>query len=303
MDGELLMKGYKFSNKLMLNLQDKTIVTGSDGFIAYEMFNMIERYFNRKNFSEHYLDQGTVLILNGNRLSGGEFVVFRIPPIVNLAEELKISKKSIIGQGLQAVFCDEEEQMIKLLTSIEVNLLRPMNETMAGYGISYNCEGADFFTLAKILYPVVREKNGDELLLQEQDQFYSKAMLIDFIARLKTDKKKLLLLEMPEYGVREELLPELFRLVANASIDNSIIYTMRKEVTVTIGQVYNYHVIKNGKIYGFDDYDRLEKQLQEIFMTKEREELETMVLKYIFQRSEMIQETEKMTVVMNEFLK
>ena len=115
MNGELLLKGYKFPQKLILNLSDKTVITGQDKFVGYEIFNMLESFFNRKAFSDYYLDCDITLILNGNKLSGDEFVVFRLHPIVSLTEELKISKKSILGQIVNELFPDAKETFSPLV--------------------------------------------------------------------------------------------------------------------------------------------------------------------------------------------
>ena len=50
MEGELLIKGYKFDNDIRINLQSKTVIVGDNSFIVYEVFNMLEKYFNKKDF-------------------------------------------------------------------------------------------------------------------------------------------------------------------------------------------------------------------------------------------------------------
>ena len=52
MDGELCVKGYKFNKSLHLNLQKNTVITGDDDFIGHELFNMLESFFNKQNFSD-----------------------------------------------------------------------------------------------------------------------------------------------------------------------------------------------------------------------------------------------------------
>lgn len=36
MEGELLIKGYKFDNDIRINFQSKTVIVGDDSFIVFE---------------------------------------------------------------------------------------------------------------------------------------------------------------------------------------------------------------------------------------------------------------------------
>lgn len=281
MNGELLLKGYKFPEKLVLNFQDKTVLTGEDTFTAFEIFNMLENYFNRKAFSDHYLDQGTVLILNGNKLSGDEFAVFRLRPVVDLAEEIKITKKSIFGQVIQAIFADTNNKLPLITESLQSDILNPLNALTENYRVSYVYEGNDIFSIAKILQPVVKESGGQDILVKEHDQFYCKTMLLDFIERLQINKKKLLLVELPEYGLRQSEVVEFFNLLAKTAIDNIIVYTNIMEISKVIPQVYNYNVINNGKLSGFDDYDQLEMMLQNLVVDYSEDQIQQKVLECI----------------------
>lgn len=302
MNGELLLKGYKFSRKIVLNLQDKTVLTGEDTFTAFEVFNMMENYFNRKNFSEYFFDKGTTLILNGNVLSGEEFVVFRLRPIIDLSEELKINKRSILGQAMQTVFAGADDKITEVMDDIQRNVLSYLNAITEGYGISFVSEADNIFALAKILVPVVKESGGQEVLQQEHDQYYCKSMILDFIVRLKTNKKKLLLVELPEYGLKEEEFNKFVKLLSAAPIDNIIIYTRKVEISKIIPQIFNYHVVKDGKLYGFDDYDMLEKQLQEVMINASAEQIEQKVIKYIFSSPAGFQMKNEFTQLVDNFL-
>ena len=284
MNGELLLKGYKFPRQLVLNFLDKTVITGEDTFTAFEIFNMLENYFSRKTFSDYYLDKGTVLILNGSVLSCEEFAVFRLHPTINLAEELKITKKSVVGQVAAALFPESKSSFAPVVDALRQCLLDPLNNLTGNYGLSYNCDDSDIFTFAKILQPTVTGTAGEDILAREHDQFYCKAMLLDFIAKLKINKKKLLLVELPEYGLKEDEVPVLLNLLKTAAIDNILVYTTKAEICEIIPQIYNYNVIKNGNVFGFDDYDRLEITLQGLFINSSEEEIQQKVLEYIFQR-------------------
>lgn len=263
---------------------------------------MLESYFNRKAFSDYYLDKGTILILNGNKLSDEEFAVFRISPIVNLTEEIKVSKKSILGLALHAVFEDSSDEFVNLTDALQKNVLNRLNAITEGYGVSFVCGGTDIFTLAKILQPVVKEENGQDILQQEHDQYYCKAMLLDFVVRLKTKKKKLLLVELPEYGLRTGELENFLQLVSVASLDNVIIYTRKMDVCAVIPKVYNYNVLKNGRSYGFDDYDQLDKQLQNVLIGSSEDEIEKKVLEYVFQSQSGSHEKDEFAHIVDDFL-
>lgn len=68
-----------------------------------------------------------------------------------------------------------------------------------------------------------------------------------------------------------------------SSIDNIILYTRKLEVCEIISQVFNYNVIKNGRLYGFDDYDQLELNLKNLLIRNSEKEIEQKVLEYILQ--------------------
>lgn len=301
MNGELILKGYKFSKKLILNLQDKTVLTGKDNFMAFEIFNMLESYFNRKVFSDYYLDMDTLLILNGNKLSGNEFSVFRMHPTVNLTEELKISKKSVLGQVVNELFPESSDKTFPVAEALQKYVLEELNSITDNYGVSFIFEGGDIFTLAKILAPVVKE-NGQDILAKDHDQFYCKTMLLQLVSRLETKKKKMLLVELPEYGLRDKEIEDFFELLAAASIDDIIIYTHKKNILRVITQVFNYNVMKNGRIIGFDDYDELEKELLEIFNSCSKNEIEQKVIEYIFDSSNTSAGEDEFRSIMEMFL-
>lgn len=302
MNGELLLKGYKFPEKRILNLQDKTILTGDDDFTAFEIFNMLESYFNRKAFSDHYLDRDTVLILNGNKLSGDEFAVFRLHPSVDLSEELKISKKSILGQVVIELFPIQDINFSPITSALEICLLKELNSLTAKFGVSYIYEGEDIFPLAKILVPTVKEQGGQDILAKEHDQFYCKSMLVDLVSKLKSKKKKLLLVELPEYGLRCDETKIFFGLLVAASIDNIIIHTHNKDIIQFVPRIFNYNVLNKGKVVGFDDYDQLEKELTNVLIGSPKEDIEQRVMKYIFRSPHNLNYGEEFISTVEAFL-
>jgi hypothetical protein len=282
MNGELLLNGFKFPEKLTLNLQNMTVLTGEDSFLAFEIFNMLESYFSRKNFSDYYLDNNTVLVLNGNKLSGSEFVVFRLSPVANIAEELRLSKKSLLGQAMQVVLDEHIDSMPDFIMTLQNLVLNPLNAITSSYGVSFGCENPDIFTISKILQPVIKEAGGQEILQQELNQFQCKTMLLDLITRIKTTKKKLLLIELPEYGLTTAEINQFFKMLIIAPLDNVILYTRRYEIYKQLPQIFNYNVLNGGKLYGFDDYDELEKELQQVLVNSSLEDIQKKVIEYAF---------------------
>jgi len=300
MNGELLIKGYKFPKTCILNFQDRTVITGDDTFTIFELFNMLENYFCKKDFSDYYLDKGTLLILNGNVLSGDEFIVFRLSPMVSLAEELKITKKSILGQVVSSLFEDKDERTVALSEAIETNILKYINPLTKAFGISFVSETEDIFTISKIIKPSV-EHNKKDILFKENNQFHNKSFLINLISKVKTNKKKLLLVELPEYGLKDKELQDFLQILVKASIDNIVIYTNRVEVTKTIPDIYNYNISKKGELHGFDDYDELESKLR-LLIYNENVDIVGRIFDYIFSLSSGIKlENDSFTRIIEEF--
>lgn len=290
MDGELLIKGYKFDNDIRINLQSKTVIVGDDSFIVFEVFNMLEKYFNKKDFSEYYLNNNTTLVINELKLSGNEFIVFRMKPLCDLNEELKLTKKSFAGKYFNEEF-SKFNYIEDLKKSLNSNILGNLNNNLKKYNIEYDIDELDFFDIAKLISPNVYNSNGDEILFNEQNQFFIKCFLLNFINQLKTEKKIMLLIELPEYGLNKSEITELFKVINELSIDNVIVYTNDKSIIDIIKNIFSYHSTYKNQLCGFDDYDLLEEE----FMLKNnisRSSIEKMVLENLFKvpEGELIKE-------------
>ena len=284
MDGELLIKGYKFDNDIRINLQSKTVIVGDNSFIVYEVFNMLEKYFNKKDFSEYYLNNNTTVIINELKLSGNEFIVFRMKPLCDLNEELKLTKKSFAGKYFNEEF-SKFNYIEDLKKSLNSNILGNLNNNLKKYNIEYDIDELDFFDIAKLISPNVYNSDGDEILFNEQNQFFIKCFLLNFINQLKTEKKIMLLIELPEYGLNKSEITELFKVINELSIDNVIVYTNDKSIIDIIKNIFSYHSTYKNQLCGFDDYDLLEEE----FMLKNnisRSSIEKMVLENLFKVSE-----------------
>lgn len=290
MDGELLIKGYKFDNDIRINLQSKTVIVGDNSFIVYEVFNMLEKYFNKKDFSEYYLNNNTTVIINELKLSGNEFIVFRMKPLCDLNEELKLTKKSFAGKYFNEEF-SKFNYIEDLKKSLNSNILGNLNNNLKNYNIEYDIDELDFFDIAKLISPNVYNSDGDEILFNEQNQFFIKCFLLNFINQLKTEKKIMLLIELPEYGLNKSEITELFKVINELSIDNVIVYTNDKSIIDIIKNIFSYHSTYKNQLCGFDDYDLLEEE----FMLKNnisRSGTEKMVLENLFKvpEGELIKE-------------
>lgn len=290
MEGELLIKGYKFDNDIRINLQSKTVIVGDDSFIVFEVFNMLEKYFNKKDFSEYYLNNNTTVIINELKLSGNEFIVFRMKPLCDLNEELKLTKKSFAGKYFNEEF-SKFNYIEDLKKSLNSNILGNLNNNLKKYNIEYDIDELDFFDIAKLISPNVYNSDGDEILFNEQNQFFIKCFLLNFINQLKTEKKIMLLIELPEYGLNKSEITELFKVINELSIDNVIVYTNDKSIIDIIKNIFFYHATYKNQLCGFDDYDLLEEE----FMLKNnisRSSIEKMVLENLFKvpEGELIKE-------------
>ena len=290
MEGELLIKGYKFDNDIRINFQSKTVIVGDDSFIVFEVFNMLEKYFNKKDFSEYYLNNNTTVIINELKLSGNEFIVFRMKPLCDLNEELKLTKKSFAGKYFNEEF-SKFNYIEDLKKSLNSNILGNLNNSLKKYNIEYDIDELDFFDIAKLISPNVYNSDGDEILFNEQNQFFIKCFLLNFINQLKTEKKIMLLIELPEYGLNKSEITELFKVINELSIDNVIVYTNDKSIIDIIKNIFSYHSTYKNQLCGFDDYDLLEEE----FMLKNnisRSSIEKMVLENLFKvpEGELIKE-------------
>ena len=290
MEGELLIKGYKFDNDIRINFQSKTVIVGDNSFIVYEVFNMLEKYFNKKDFSEYYLNNNTTVIINELKLSGNEFIVFRMKPLCDLNEELKLTKKSFAGKYFNEEF-SKFNYIEDLKKSLNSNILGNLNNNVKKYNIEYDIDELDFFDIAKLISPNVYNSDGDEILFNEQNQFFIKCFLLNFINQLKTEKKIMLLIELPEYGLNNSEITELFKVINELSIDNVIVYTNDKSIIDIIKNIFSYHSTYKNQLCGFDDYDLLEEE----FMLKNnisRSSIEKMVLENLFKvpEGELIKE-------------
>lgn len=284
MDGILFLDGYKLKHRICLNLQKHTIITShSDMFTPTTLFDLIERYFAKQNFSDIYLQQGIHICLNEKTLSPSALYVKRIRPIVNLEEEIKIVKKTLLGQYLEQIYHGKEDIFSRISSTVETELLQPLNTMLSRYGVRASCDEQNIFNLAKML-TIGTYQAEDEVMLGEHSQLQSKKLILELMNALVTSHPKLLLVELPEYGLDKQELHELFAtLIELDQIENSIIYTQSKEILHYIEDIYAYHLCKDYRIMGFDDYDEMEEMILDfVCRTQTSEQIKKTLLTDLF---------------------
>lgn len=74
------------------------------------------------------------------------------------------------------------------------------------------------------------------------------------------------------------------------------------EICKAIPKVFNYNVLKNGRSYGFDDYDELDKQLQNVFIDSSEDEIVKKVLEYVVLSQTGSHEKDEFANIVDDFL-
>ena len=85
MNGELVLSGYRLLEPVHINLQAITIVVPQDDFRTMPViFDFIERYFDKRRFSQQY--PFNTLNLNNSVCRDDEFEILYIPSRVDSTE-------------------------------------------------------------------------------------------------------------------------------------------------------------------------------------------------------------------------
>ena len=261
MDGTLFLEGYKLKHRISLNLQKHTVLLShSDMFTPTILFDTIERYFNKQNFSDAY-QKSVHIRLNERKPAPTDFQVWRIRPTVNAEEEIKIAKKTLLGQYLEQLYRDKQTIFERIGHTIETELLYELNAILARYDMRLDCDEQNIYTFAKML-SLGTYRGEEEILSGEYSQYQAKTFLLDMVDNIVIQKPKLLLVELPEYGLDQaELQTWLTVLMSKQHIENSIIYTQSKEILHHVEDIYAYHLCRDYRVLGFDDYDEMEEML------------------------------------------
>ena len=237
------------------------------------VFEFIEKYFDKKRFSHQY--QFNAFEINSREAREDEFDVLYVPPRVDALEVFKLGKKNLLGRGIeqnyQNISVTKRDSCFDQLNSL---ILSPMSQLLLNYNLALECHANDFWSLSKIMELVFNDR---ELYssFDEKSQYELKYMLIDLFAQLNSDKKKLLLLDLPEQGLAKNEFLQLLACVDKnkASISNTIVYTQSSNIINVYRNILSYHLVKENQIWGMDDYDEIESLLDlgEILDNKEKE--------------------------------
>ena len=194
MDGTLFLERYKLKHRITLNLQKHTILLShADMFTPTILFDMIERYFNKQNFSDTY-QKSVHIRLNEKKLSPTDFQVWRIRPDVNVEEELKIAKKTLLGQYLEQLYRGKQTIFECIGHTVEKELLNELNVMLKRYDMRLECDEQNIYTFAKML-SLGTYMAEEEVLPSEYSQYQAKQFLLDLIDDIEAKKPKLLLLD------------------------------------------------------------------------------------------------------------
>lgn len=286
MNGELVLSGYRLLEPVHINLQAITIVVPQDDFRTMPViFDFIERYFDKRRFSQQY--PFNTLNLNNSVCRDDEFEILYIPSRVDSTELFKIAKKSLLGKITEKIYKEvsisEREKCFNQLNSV---ILLPINELLSRYNLICESNMNDFWSFSKIIDVL---SNDMEIYgtFDERSQYDLKYMLVDLFAELDIGKKKLLLLDLPEQGLSTEefhsLLDYLNKKCSN--IDNVIVYTQSSAITNIYEKPLCYHIVKDNQIWGMDDYDEIEVLLLEDSGSINLLEKEHQFIQSLFNRS------------------
>ena len=260
MNGELVLSGYRLLEPVHINLQAITIVVPQDDFRTIPViFDFIERYFDKRRFSQQY--PFNILNLNNSVCRDDEFEILYIPSRVLF----KIAKKSLLGKITEKIYKEvsisEREKCFNQLNSV---ILSPINELLSRYNLICESNMNDFWSFSKIIDVL---SNDIEVYgtFDERSQYDLKYMLVDLFAELDIGKKKLLLLDLPEQGLSTEEFHSLLDYLnkKGSNIDNAIVYTQSSAITNIYEKPLCYHIVKDNQIWGMDDYDEIEALLME----------------------------------------
>lgn len=258
MDGEVILRGTRLNENQFLNFQQLAIVTDhDDAYTVPLVFDYLDGYF----VGDDIADEISLFTMNGDNCKKSTFTVFRIRPWIDADTVLKFQKKQLLGLLTEQLLKTVEKQDIdNVLSSLNGKILSPIEDFLRTHGFSVYCENLNFSLVSKII-----DLKKDEIndTTTGYTQYQLKSLLIDIVSKLKTDNYKLLLWELPEYAVSSSEFSLLMKQLRDMSsdIDNIIVYTKNLDICNYFGNIYSYHLCKNGKIRGMDDYDEFEQIL------------------------------------------
>lgn len=284
MEGIFSLDGYKLNKRIYINLQKVTILTAhNDYYTPVIIFDLLDSYFNKKDFSDTFLNKGVFVSLNEKKLNPQDLIVFRLRPTVNLENELKITKKTILGQILNQKFCEKQDIYNKVLFYLQKDIISKLDEELINYGLKSQIVEENIFNFAKLI-EIENYIDENPVFFKEQDQYLAKSLIVNLINKLHTKKSKLLLCELPEYALKEDEYKKFLKTLKQCdNIENIIIYTNSENTNTIFRDIYTYHIVKENSVLGFDDYDRIVGLLIEKYNYRKSEtEITELIINSIF---------------------
>ncbi len=284
MEGIFSLDGYKLNKRIYINLQKVTILTAhNDYYTPVIIFDLLDSYFNKKDFSDTFLNKGVFVSLNEKKLNPQDLIVFRLRPTVNLENELKITKKTILGQILNQKFCEKQDIYNKVLFYLQKDIISKLDEELINYGLKSQIVEENIFNFAKLI-EIENYIDENPVFFKEQDQYLAKSLIVNLINKLHTKKSKLLLCELPEYALKEDEYKKFLKTLKQSdNIENIIIYTNSENTNTIFRDIYTYHIVKENSVLGFDDYDRILGLLIEKYNYRKSEtEITELIINSIF---------------------
>ncbi len=284
MEGIFSLDGYKLNKRIYINLQKVTILTAhNDYYTPVIIFDLLDSYFNKKDFSDTFLNKGVFVSLNEKKLNPQDLIVFRLRPTVNLENELKITKKTILGQILNQKFCEKQDIYNKVLFYLQKDIISKLDEELINYGLKSQIVEENIFNFAKLI-EIENYIDENPVFFKEQDQYLAKSLIVNLINKLHTKKSKLLLCELPEYALKEDEYKKFLKTLKQCdNIENIIIYTNSENTNTIFRDIYTYHIVKENSVLGFDDYDRILGLLIEKYNYRKSEtEITELIINSIF---------------------
>lgn len=284
MEGIFSLDGYKLNKRIYINLQKVTILTAhNDYYTPVIIFDLLDSYFNKKDFSDTFLNKGVFVSLNEKKLNPQDLIVFRLRPTVNLENELKITKKTILGQILNQKFCEKQDIYNKVLFYLQKDIISKLDEELINYGLKSQIVEENIFNFAKLI-EIENYIDENPVFFKEQDQYLAKSLIVNLINKLHTKKLKLLLCELPEYALKEDEYKKFLKTLKQCdNIENIIIYTNSENTNTIFRDIYAYHIVKENSVLGFDDYDRILGLLIEKYNYRKSEtEITELIINSIF---------------------
>lgn len=263
MNGAMVLYGYKFTKKIYLNFGKRVVfISHGEYSRGHDIFQFLQKFFNNRDFSNEYIANGLGISLNGERLHGNEYEVFYISPIVNAGEATKVLRKTLLGKLWQQLFQEKNTSLKFVSDTVDKYIVNELNVFLNNYNLQYTNDGGDVLSYCKLLEMTAIE-DGIEHNLDEIAQFDIKRLLLDTVGKLETNKPKLLLLELPEYGLTARQADDFFQQIKESPIEHIILVTQTEAVLQATNNIFYYHYVTSKGVCTFEDWEEMLFDMQD----------------------------------------